>query len=123
MSQKPREERRKVEFKPKAPTLKEAVTDLIALFDNQFDSPKFASGLVRSFQKVGMTPLDNGEWAQYERYHTAGTMKFAPAGAFDAQLFDRSEDPDVQHAIIENIADNILDREHIGSKNRDYIGS
>jgi hypothetical protein len=35
----PEGEREKIIFKPKAPTLKQAVTDLILLFENQFVAP------------------------------------------------------------------------------------
>jgi len=107
----PEGEREKIIFKPKAPTLKQAVTDLILLFENQFVAPKFAAGVNKSFQKVGMIPTDNGSWIEYQEHETTGTMKFIPSGALDDSLFDRIDENGMQHAIIRHVVNNYLDGE------------
>ena len=50
------------------------MTDLIDLLENEFSEDKFKQGVIRTFQRVGNIPNDDGSWALYERAQSTGTM-------------------------------------------------
>lgn len=115
----PNEDRKKIPFCPPKPTLNQAMTDLIDLLENEFSEDKFKQGVIRTFQRVGNIPNDDGSWALYERAQSTGTMKFEPTGTIDAHLFDLDEFEAVQHNIIESAVDLFLDAEVDGDVQED----
>jgi len=117
-------------YAPPVPSLATCIAVQSKVFAVNFTTPEFAASIVRVFQNVGLTPLDNGSYIQYTSHESSIRLRnkklfkhlgaryyvrdgdggtcdnkklFADGAVFDDMPFDHLADRDAEDGLADGV--------------------